>query len=147
MQTRECGDCNLCCKLPRIDNFKGEYEWCKHCDVGVGCKIYESRPKICKDFQCMWKAGKIEEDLKPNKVGFYIVPERDESYEEKIFTIYCDTHKINNVLKKLKDIDHIDQDGYVWSYVIRYTKDDNDLAILDKKRFGKKLVFFKRGEL
>ena len=46
-----------------------------------------------------------------------------------------------------KDIDHIDQDGHVWSYVIRYNKNDNDLAVLHKKRYGKKLVFCKRGEL
>ena len=94
----------------------------------------------------MWKAGKIEEDLKPNKVGFYIVPEREESYRDKIFTIYCDTHKINNVLKKLKDINHVDQDGYVWSYVIRYNKNEDDLALLDKRRYGKKLIFHKRGD-
>ena len=149
MNNRECGDCNMCCKLPNINNpknFKKDYTWCKHCEIGVGCKIYELRPKVCKDFQCMWKAGKIEEDLKPNKVGFYIVPEREESYRDKIFTIYCDTHKINNVLKKLKDINHIDKDGYVWSYVIRYNKNEDDLALLDKRRYGKKLIFHKRGD-
>ena len=48
MQTRECGDCNLCCKLPYIKNFKPQYKWCNHCDIGVGCKIYEKRPELCK---------------------------------------------------------------------------------------------------
>ena len=51
----DCGDCNMCCKLYSIHepkDFKKDYEWCKHCEVGVGCKIYESRPKHCKDFQC-----------------------------------------------------------------------------------------------
>ena len=146
MKTRKCGDCNLCCKLPHTD-FKKEYEWCSNCEIGVGCKIYETRPQVCKDFSCLWKKGLIEEELKPNKVGFYIVPEMAVSYRDKIFTIYAETHKVDNVLKKLKDIDHIDQDGHVWSYVIRYNKNDNDLAVLHKKRYGKKLVFCKRGEL
>ena len=42
--------------------------------------------------------GLIDEELKPNKVGFYLVPEREESFRDKIFTIYADTHKIDNVL-------------------------------------------------
>jgi len=118
MQTRECGDCNLCCKLP-YTNFKKDWEWCSNCDIGVGCKIYETRPQVCKDFSCLWQKGLIEEELKPNKVGFYIVPEMKESLRDKIFTIYADTHKIDNVLKKLKDIDLIDANGDVWTYVIR----------------------------
>ena len=145
MQTRECGDCNLCCKLPSTD-FKKDYEWCSNCEVGVGCKIYETRPQVCRDFSCLWKKGMIEEHLKPNKVGFYIVPERKESLRDKIFTIYADTHKIDNVLKKLKDIDLVDADGSVWTYVIRYNKNEDDLALLDKRRYGKKLIFHKRGD-
>tara|TARA_X000001388_G_scaffold60129_1_gene45463 strand:+ start:1042 stop:1317 length:276 start_codon:yes stop_codon:yes gene_type:complete len=88
----------------------------------------------------------IDEELKPNKVGFYIVPEREESLRDKIFTIYADTHKIDNVLKKLKDIDLVDADGSVWTYVIRYNNNEDDLALLDKKRYGKKLIFHKRGD-
>ena len=145
IQERECGDCNLCCKLPSTD-FKKDYEWCKHCEIGVGCKIYESRPQVCRDFSCLWKKGMIEEHLKPNKVGFYIVPEREESLRDKIFTIYAETYKVDNVLKKLKDIDLVDADGSVWTYVIRYNKNENDLALLDKRRYGKKLIFHKRGD-
>ena len=44
---RDCGDCSLCCKLPRTD-FKEEYQWCKSCDVGKGCNIYSTRPHIPK---------------------------------------------------------------------------------------------------
>ena len=52
-------------------------------------------------------------------------------------------HKSNY---KLKDIDLIDADGDVWSYVIRYNNNEDDLALLDKKRYGKKLIFNKRGD-
>ena len=64
---RDCGDCSLCCKLHRTD-FKEEYQWCKSCDVGNGCKIYNTRPQVCKDFKCLWKPGMCEERLKPNKI-------------------------------------------------------------------------------
>jgi len=156
MQTRKCGDCNLCCKLPSFDSgmfeknnihvFKKDYTWCKHCEIGVGCKIYSQRPSACRDFSCLWKKGMIEEHLKPSKVGFFIVPEREESLRDKIFTIYAETHKVDNVLKKLKDIDLVDADGNVWIYVIRYNNNEDDLALLDKRRYGKKLIFHKRGD-
>lgn len=149
MQTRKCDDCNLCCKLPSINNgkFKKDYEWCSNCEIGIGCKIYNDRPQVCKDFSCLWLNGLIDEELKPNKVGFYIVPERPEALRDKIFTIYAETYKVDNVLKKLKDINLVDPDGDTWSFVIRYNKNENDLALLDKKRYGKKLIFHKRGDI
>ena len=52
---RECGDCTLCCKLPAIKDFKDGYKWCENCNIGKGCNIYETRPKPCIDFDCMWK--------------------------------------------------------------------------------------------
>ena len=63
---RKCGDCNLCCKLPNIHtpkNFKKDYTWCKHCEIGVGCKIYSDRPKMCKDFVCAWLLGLTPEEV------------------------------------------------------------------------------------
>ena len=146
---RECGDCNLCCKLPNIDNskFKKDYTWCKHCEIGVGCKIYEKRPKICKDFKCLWKAGMCDLELKPNKVGFYIIPENNQSLKDACFTIYAETHRVDNIPKILGKIDLVDQDGRVWRYVIRYNKNEDDLALYDKHRFGNKLIFGKRGDI
>ena len=58
---RACGDCTLCCKLPAIKDFKEGYSWCKNCDIGKGCKIYETRPKPCIDFDCMWKDERTNE--------------------------------------------------------------------------------------
>ena len=78
---RKCGTCNLCCKLPSIKDFKSEYEWCKNCDVGVGCKIYKKRPKLCKDFYCLYQAGIT--DLKPNeKVFLFIWKKKNLHYTE-----------------------------------------------------------------
>ena len=143
---RDCGDCNLCCKLPRTD-FKEEYQWCKSCDVGNGCKIYSTRPQVCKDFKCLWKLGMCEERLKPNKVGFYIVPEREESWEDAVFTIYAETHRVDNIPKVMGDIRLVDHTGRTWIYVIRYNPNEDDLAIYDKDRFGNKLKYVKRGDI
>ena len=51
----KCGTCTACCRvfaIPELDKPAGK--WCQHCDIGVGCKIYENRPERCIDFKCMW---------------------------------------------------------------------------------------------
>jgi len=64
-----CGECTLCCKLLDIketDSKPGEY--CKHCEPGVGCKIYNERPKPCRIFECAWKQMKhAGEELRPDR--------------------------------------------------------------------------------
>lgn len=27
---------------------------CPHCEMGVGCTIYETRPQSCRAFECVW---------------------------------------------------------------------------------------------
>jgi len=53
---RSCGQCSMCCKLPRIDELeKPANTWCSHCAPGRGgCTIYERRPSECRDFHCSW---------------------------------------------------------------------------------------------
>jgi hypothetical protein len=52
---RSCGDCNLCCKIPGVSALqKKNLTWCAHCDIGKGCKIYETRPQECREFRCLW---------------------------------------------------------------------------------------------
>ena len=112
---RECGDCNLCCKLPEINYFKTtkkSYEWCKSCDIGLGCKIYDKRPKGCRDFWCLYQKNLI--DLKPNKVGFFGTMDNELSKIEKVITIYCETYKLNNIKKFLKNINITDESGQAY---------------------------------
>lgn len=71
VQVRECGDCNLCCKITRIDTEEFQKlpgRWCEHCKPGQGCLIHTERPKACRDFICLWAGGEIPEEFKPNKV-------------------------------------------------------------------------------
>ncbi|MEA3033419.1 MAG: hypothetical protein QOH86_1435 [Sphingomonadales bacterium] len=50
---RSCGSCTLCCKALRVDSLaKPSDEWCRHCAIGRGCSIYDSRPVECRHFHC-----------------------------------------------------------------------------------------------
>ena len=50
---RGCGHCTLCCKLLEIKQVASPRgEWCRHCDVGVGCRVYAERPSECREFNC-----------------------------------------------------------------------------------------------
>lgn len=52
---RTCGTCTLCCKvygIPATDSAIGS--WCKHCEPGKGCGIWETRPDFCRSFFCNW---------------------------------------------------------------------------------------------
>jgi hypothetical protein len=50
---RACGSCTLCCKLLIVkDLAKPLGEWCQHCDIGRGCRIYDERPAECRTFFC-----------------------------------------------------------------------------------------------
>lgn len=52
---RACGSCTLCCKVYDIAELdKKAGAWCGHCEPGRGCRIHESRPRPCRDFDCLW---------------------------------------------------------------------------------------------
>ena len=142
LKRRECGDCNLCCKLTSIDFMeprKPSYQWCKHCDIGVGCKIYKTRPQGCKDFLCLYLGGLT--NLKPNRCGFFIYQEESQqAAKNKVLAVMCEEH----VLDKVVDAILNDPDGKKivdegWIFHIRYNANDNDVAIFDFKVFGKEL--------
>ncbi len=53
-----CGTCTMCCKLLGIKELeKKPGEWCGHCAVGKGCKIYHDRPPSCREYQCAYLMG------------------------------------------------------------------------------------------
>ena len=66
MAKRQCGDCTLCCTVLRVPEFsKPEMQPCKHC--AVGCTIYVDRPRSCRDFNCAWLMGDMDDDMRPDK--------------------------------------------------------------------------------
>lgn len=64
----KCGTCTLCCKLTGIKEIgKAVGEWCKYCNINVGCNIYDTRPQSCKNFECVWLRDGWGEELRPDK--------------------------------------------------------------------------------
>jgi len=54
-QEKSCGKCNLCCKLMIIPELeKPDNVWCTHCEIGKGCRIYDTRPQMCREFNCRY---------------------------------------------------------------------------------------------
>lgn len=70
---RTCGECTLCCKLEKIAEIdKPRNVWCKDCEQGVGCKIYEQRPNACRTFTCRWLNDlSMTEEMRPDNTHLY----------------------------------------------------------------------------
>ena len=50
---RSCAGCTMCCKLLKVEALdKPRQIWCKHCQIGSWCKIYDTRPLACRQFYC-----------------------------------------------------------------------------------------------
>lgn len=79
LPAKSCGSCTLCCKVMGIVELeKPGGTWCGHCKPGRGCAIYESRPKSCGEFNCLWLAEpSIPENLKPERTKVVLVVDSD----------------------------------------------------------------------
>lgn len=89
MSENKCGTCTACCRvyaIPAIDKPAGK--WCEHCTIGKCCNIYETRPKACVTFECMWLQSQsipgkeMVPELRPDRCKVVFAP----STNEKIFT-------------------------------------------------------------
>ncbi|MDE2578537.1 MAG: hypothetical protein KGL46_07030 [Hyphomicrobiales bacterium] len=76
---KTCGACNMCCKSLEIEHFnKPMGVLCKHWKDGCGCSIYETRPQVCRDFECDWKEERsLGPQLRPDKVGTILFEDPD----------------------------------------------------------------------
>jgi hypothetical protein len=81
--TNHCGSCTACCKVFAVSEIpnKTAGTWCQHCDIGVGCKVYEVRPKVCADFECLWLqsqkrggASRLAAELRPDRCKVVFAP-------------------------------------------------------------------------
>ncbi|HEX5280024.1 MAG TPA: hypothetical protein VFW28_08085 [Micropepsaceae bacterium] len=73
---RQCGTCTVCCKIPPIHTKelrKTANLLCRHCDEGRGCRIYETRPAVCRGFYCEWLLNpRIPATWRPERSGIFI---------------------------------------------------------------------------
>jgi Fe-S-cluster containining protein len=77
---KSCGSCTMCCKVLVIDHFeKDAGVLCQHCAHKSGCTIYETRPDVCRDYECDWKLERaIGPLLRPDRTNV-ILQEDEES--------------------------------------------------------------------
>jgi hypothetical protein len=77
---RDCGDCTVCCVVPRIDKpeiQKVSGAACKNC-TGSGCAIYETRYPICRSYFCAWRTVEIfGPQWRPDQSGVFAYVETD----------------------------------------------------------------------
>ncbi|MCP5382310.1 MAG: YkgJ family cysteine cluster protein [Kordiimonadaceae bacterium] len=91
VKDRECGECAACCieliiedpdlvKLPGVK--------CKNLKKNGGCNIYQTRPKTCREWFCMWRfLPLLTDEWRPDKMGILIKREYDNippKYQGKI---------------------------------------------------------------
>src|SRR3982750_1443858 len=71
----DCGGCTVCCTALRIegDEFsKPAGVTCQHC-TPKGCGIYQTRPAVCRGFQCGWLLlPALDESWRPDRSGVLI---------------------------------------------------------------------------
>jgi hypothetical protein len=71
---KSCGSCTLCCKLfpvPELEKPAGV--WCRHIAQGRGCGIHETRPPVCRAFDCQWLFNPdLGPEWKPERCKFVL---------------------------------------------------------------------------
>ena len=84
---RTCGECTFCCELLEVEDkdsgFKKEGATkCEHL-TNTGCGIYESKPKVCTGFYCMFlvnhRPGMFRDTDRPDKIGILAVMNNPDS--------------------------------------------------------------------
>lgn len=133
---RSCENCTKCCEgyLPgqvrNIPFYEGKP--CHFIEVGVGCKIYEERPKDpCIRYNCQWLINKdIPEWMKPNKINAMItlrltpknkipyleIVEAGEILKDDVLNWminYCTKKNINLYWEKNKKINYIGNKNFI----------------------------------
>ena len=84
-----CGECTACCRVFAIAEMpeKKAGDWCQHCAVGKGCKVYAERPPTCVQFECLWLLSQKRSDprerlapeLRPDRSKVVFSPSTDPS--------------------------------------------------------------------
>ena len=74
---KTCGSCSMCCKVFSIEVLnKPVATWCRNCNIGAGCGIYEDRPDVCRGFRCVWLDDpNMPEEFRPDRSKMILVVE------------------------------------------------------------------------
>jgi len=75
---KSCGNCTVCCSGILAGNIYGNvFNKDKQCVflVDQQCVIYNTRPEVCRKYQCAWSQGIIPDWLKPTESNILITVE------------------------------------------------------------------------
>lgn len=77
---RDCEDCKKCCKFlegTAYGHYFGNGTECKFLGE-CGCKIYQVRPNVCRNYYCAWAQELLPEEMRPDKCNVLVnVENRD----------------------------------------------------------------------
>lgn len=97
----KCGTCTQCCKTLKIKADDGsvlsEYgTWCPLVDIGVGCRDYGNRPKVCREFACLWLQS--QDRPEPERLPLALRPDKTKVVlvvGESSVVAHVDVHRPN----------------------------------------------------
>jgi hypothetical protein len=76
---RSCDGCTFCCRVleaTTLDKPMGVL--CRHCVVGTGCGIHETRPAECRNYYCGWLLdGSLGPEWQPERAHIVITYDLD----------------------------------------------------------------------
>ena len=104
-QTRECGECDLCCKWLFHDVYGQQVSPKNPCRfIKNGCSIHPNRPAQCKRYFCMWAQGVLPEWMYPKDIGV-MVSVKNWPHGQWLEVVECGvemTDKVINALLEFK---------------------------------------------
>lgn len=54
--------------MPVMELQKPAMQWCEHCEIGKGCRVYATKPPSCNDFECLWLVNEwMPEEFRPDR--------------------------------------------------------------------------------
>lgn len=69
-----CGACTACCTVMAVPELQKEFHSpCPHV-CAAGCRIYDARPRICREWFCLWARGALpgDERRRPDRLGLIL---------------------------------------------------------------------------
>lgn len=79
---KSCGSCTACCQtVPVKEIGLAAFVRCQHLrslpEMAIGCRIYDARPRSCRQWSCSWLISDLAEKYKPSRTGVVIDPMPD----------------------------------------------------------------------
>ena len=103
---RECGECHACCNGHLFANAHGnKFGGGCACTflVDKKCSIYETRPDVCRKYQCAWTQHLLDIDMRPDKCGIMVSVEIDANKKQYLKAMQIDEFVGYEVYKKLDE--------------------------------------------